>query len=126
MVLTVLDQTGQPNSSLMHYAIDDHFAFYLGTRRAFGKYKALQADPRVAVAVVQESMDPLQVVDVQGRAEEISSESIPEMHAFFESKNPSKHYVKGAEDFTMFKITPSGIRWLDATSGELEMHDVAI
>lgn len=126
MVLTVLDQHKHPNSSLLLYAVDDDFTFYFGTRKAFGKYKALVADPHVAIAVVQESIDPLQVVDVQGIAEEIPSEETHATLALFESRNPSKYYVKDAEDFVMFRVKPSGVRWLDATSGELHIYDLQI
>ncbi len=124
MVLTVLDEKGAPNSSLMHYAIDDDMNFFMGTKKGFGKYSALTADTRVAIAVVQEGLDPLQVVDIQARAEEIPGEKTAEAFAFFESKNHSLHYVKGADDYVMFKLVPSAIRWLDATSGELKINDL--
>jgi general stress protein 26 len=126
MVLTVLDEKGAPNSSLMHYVIDDDLNFYMGTKKAFGKYQAISADPRVSIAVIQEGLDPLQVVDIQARAHEIPAEKTAETFAFFESKNSSLHYVKGAEDYVMFKHVPSAIRWLDATSGELQITDLMV
>lgn len=126
MVLTVLDEKGAPNSSLMHYTIDDDMNFFLGTKKGFGKYAALTADPRVAIAVVEEGLDPLQVVDIQARAEEVPAGKTAETFAFFESKNHSLHYVKGADDYVMFKLVPSAIRWLDATSGELTINDLLI
>jgi len=126
MVLTVLDKEKHPNSSLMLYVVDDNFNVFFGTLKKFGKYKALQASPYVSLAVVQESIDPLQVVDMQGRVEELSSEQTAETLSWFVEKNPSKYYIKDGEDFVMFKIVPSGVRWLDATSGELQMHDLEI
>jgi len=124
MVLSILDKEKHPNSSLLLYAIDDDFNVYFGTRKCFGKYAALSADPHVSLAVVEESIDPLKVVDMQGRVEEISSDEIVERLEFFESKNPSKYYVKDADDFVMFRITPTHVRWLDASSGELKMYDI--
>lgn len=126
MVLTVLDQNKHPNSSLMLYTVDDDFNVYFGTRKAFGKYKALMADSHVSLAVVEETMDPLRVVDMQGEAELIPGEDTAERLEWFTKKNPAKYYVKDAEDFVMFKITPSGVRWLDATSGDLMVHDLEI
>lgn len=126
MVLTVLDQNKHPNSSLMLYAVDDDFNVYFGTCECFGKYKALEADPHVSVAVVQENIDPLQVVDMQGRAELLPKEKTQETLEWFTEKNPAKYYVKDKEDFVMFKIVPSGVRWLDATSGELQINDLEI
>lgn len=122
MVLTVLDQDKHPDSSLMLYAIDDEFNFYFGTCKCFGKYKALTAYPYVSVAIMQEDIDPLQVVDMKGTAEELSAEETQERLAWFISKNPAKYYVKDAADFTMFQIKPHGLRWLDATSGELNIY----
>lgn len=124
MVLTVLDIERHPNSSLMLYAVDDNFNVFFGTCEAFGKYKALKADNHVSLAVVQESIDPLQVVDMQGVVEEIPYEKTAETLEWFVGKNPSKYYVKDSEDFRMFKIVPSGVRWLDATSGELQINDL--
>ena len=126
MVLTVLDKERHPNSSLMLYAVDDDFNVFFGTCECFGKYQALKADPHVSLAVVQEGVDPLQVVDMQGEVHEISHEETQTTLEWFTQKNPAKYYVKDAEDFVMFKIVPSGVRWLDATSGELEMHDLEI
>ncbi len=126
MVLTVLDEKGAPNSSLMHYAIDDDLNFFMGTKMAFGKYEAVSSDPRVAIVVVDDVEDPLLVVDIQARAEKIPSEKTEEVFKFFESKNSSLHYVKGAEDYVMFKLVPSAIRWLDASSGELQITDLLV
>ena len=126
MVLTVLDQDGSPNSSLMLYATDDDFNLYFGTCRCFGKYSALKNDARVAVAVLEEEIDPLRVVDIQGKAEEIPEDKTKETLKWFESKNPAKYYVKDAEDFVMFKVEPKEVRWLDATSGELKIYDLEI
>lgn len=124
MVLTVLDEAGHPNSSLMLYAADNNFNIYFGTRASFGKYKALMADNHVAVAVVEESLDPLRVVDIQGMAEQIPNTALADTLEWFSRKNPAKYYVKDAEDFVMFRIVPTGIRWLDASSGDLQMYNL--
>src|SRR3989344_5418159 len=72
--------------------------------------------------------DELNVADLRGKAYEIPADQLEEVHAFFKSKNTSKYYVEGAEDFVMFKMSPDFIRWLDAESGELQIvnvHEVA-
>ena len=125
MVLTILDKEGHPNSSLLLYAVDE-FTVYFGTCRSFGKYAALKADPHVAVAVVQEGIDPLQVLDIQGIAEEIPEEETQDRLEWFVSKNTSKYYIKDAEDYVMFKVKPTCIRWLDAMSGDLQICDIAV
>ncbi len=125
MILTVLDKDGYPNSSLVLYVADD-FTIYFGTRRAFGKYAALTTNPHVAIAVVQESIDPLQVLDIQGIAEEIPEAETKKTVEWFMSKNTSKFYIKGAEDLVMFKIKPLCIRWLNATSGDFQVCDIQV
>ena len=120
MILTILDESGAPNSSLMLYAHDVDFNMYFGTCMCFGKYNALKKDGRVSMAIAQENIDPLQVV------EEISSEKTDETLAWFTEHNTAKYYVKDAEDFVMFKITPKKVRWLDATSGELQINDLEL
>jgi hypothetical protein len=123
MILTVLDKEGYPNSSLVLYA-NKAFDVYFGTRRAFGKYAALNADPHVALAVVGEGIDPLQVLDMQGVAEEISERDFKDTLSWFAEKNTSKFYVKDADDLVMFRIKPTCIRWLDALSGDLQICDI--
>ena len=61
-----------------------------------------------------------------GKVEFIPEDKTAEMLGFFESKNPSKYYVKGAPDFVMFKVTPSFVRFLDASSGELVLEHMPV
>ena len=123
-VFAILDHEGLPTTSLMLYVIDDELSVYFGTRRAFSKYKHILAHPVVSLSVIEEVLDPLKVVDVRGTVTEIPPEKLHEIHTFFKSKNTSKYYVEGAEDFTMFKLTPNFIRWLDAATGELTITDL--
>ncbi len=123
-IFTVLDGEGAPSSSLMHYVIDDEYNVFIGTKKGFGKYNAMKHDPRVALAIPEESIDPLIVVDLQGKAIEIPPEDTEKYYDFFKSKNDKKHYVQGAEDFVMFRIVPTSLRYMDATSGELVITDL--
>lgn len=123
-VFATATSDGQPHASLMLYAIDDALNFYFGTKKAFGKYERLKENPKMSLCVVEESLDPLCVVEVEGTAVEIPENEMAGALHFFETKNPSLYYVKGAEDFVMFRITPSRMRWLDARSGKLQIEDV--
>lgn len=126
MVMTVLDENKHPNSSLLLYAVDDDFNVYFGTCKCFGKYSALKADPHLSLAVVQEEINPVTVVDMQGKAEELLPQEVEVRLDWFCKKNPAEFYIKGREDFTMFKVVPHKIRWADASSGTLEIHDLKI
>jgi general stress protein 26 len=123
-VFAVLDKNGLPTTSLMLYAIDDDLNVYFGTRRSFGKYADVKAQPVISLSVIEESLDPLRVVDIRGTAFEVPDEECGKTCAFFKTKNPAKYYVEGAPDFVMFKLVPSFVRYLDATSGELTMEDL--
>ena len=123
-VFAILDTDGLPTTSLMLYVIDDEMNVYFGTRKAFSKYATLQKNPTISLSVIEEALDPLKVVDLRGTVMQIPSEQTEEIHTFFKSKNQSKYYVEGAEDFVMFKMAPDFVRWLDASSGELSIIDV--
>lgn len=123
-VFAILDNDGLPTTSLMLYVIDDEMNVYFGTRKAFSKYATLQKNPIISLSVIEEALDPLKVVDLRGTVMQIPPEQTEEIHTFFKSKNPSKYYVEGAEDFVMFKMAPDFVRWLDASSGELSIIDV--
>jgi hypothetical protein len=110
----------------MLYIIDDELAVFFGTRRTFSMYQDLLTRPVVSLSVIEESVDPLKVVDIRGTVVELSPEDTLKVHAFFKTKNPSKYYVEGADDFTMFKLTPQFVRYLDATSGELTLQDLKL
>ncbi|MEN9920455.1 MAG: hypothetical protein RL538_348 [Candidatus Parcubacteria bacterium] len=123
-VFSILDDDGLPTTSLMLYVIDDEMNVYFGTRKAFRKYRHIHKHPVVALSVIQEVLDPLQVVDLRGETVELTPEEKESAYAFFKSKNPSKYYVEGAEDYVMFKLTPHFVRWLDAETGELTITDL--
>jgi general stress protein 26 len=123
-VFSILDQNGLPTTSLMLYVIDDEMNVFFGTRKAFSKYQHLQNNPVVSLSVIEEVIDPLKVVDLRGDVTELSVDDCNNVHAWFKSKNDSRYYVEGAEDFTMFKLVPHFVRWLDAESGELSIVDL--
>jgi general stress protein 26 len=122
MVLATVGLDEHPTSSLMLYAVDDKLNIYFGTRKSFNKYSAISKHPYVSLSVIEEGIDPLRVVEIRGKVEAVAQELVPTILKFFEAKNASKYYVKGAEDFVMFTIKPNFVRWLDATSGSLNIE----
>lgn len=127
MVLAINEGEGTwPNASLMHYAVDDAMRVYFGTKRGFGKYRALVYNPKVSFVVVEENINPLRVADGRGIATELRAEEAPYALKFFKKENQSTWYVEGSEDFAMFRIDPTNVRWLDATSGELQVVDIPV
>ena len=125
-VFATVDEEGRPHTSLMLYVIDEDFNVYFGTRKVFRKYGQLLKNPAMSLSVIQESVDPLQVVDIHGDAQPLSPKEKEKWFAYFKNHNPSAYYVEAADDYVMFKIAPKGIRWLDATSGELIIEEVAL
>lgn len=123
-VFAILDQNGLPTTSLMLYVVDEHLNVFFGTRKSFSKYQHILEHPIVSLSVIEEKVDPLKVVDIRGKVEELSPEDMHNVHTWFKTKNDSKYYVEGAEDFVMFKLTPQFVRWLDAASGELSIVDL--
>ncbi len=125
-VFAIIDKHGFPTTSLMLYAIDDDLNVYFGSRRSFGKYADITRQPVVSLSIVEEKIDPLKVVDIRGTAIEVPDEECGKTCSFFKTKNPSKYYVEDAPDFVMFKLTPTFIRWADASSGELKIEDIEL
>lgn len=120
-IFAINDDAGFPTTSLLLYAIDTDFNVYFGTRRSFGKYGHLLKNPVVSLSVMEEAIDPLKVTDIRGTVAELTEEECAHAHTFFKTRNQSRYYVEGAEDFVMFKLTPQFIRWADASSGELKI-----
>jgi general stress protein 26 len=123
-VFATVDEKGNPHTSLMLYVIDDELNLYFGTRKSFRKYAQLTAHPAVSVSVIEEALDPLRVVDFHGKAVELTPDEKLVWFEYFKSKNPSKYYVEDADDYVMFRVHPTFMRWLDATSGELTINQV--
>ncbi len=124
MVLGVKGVDGEPYTSLLLYVIDDKFNMFFGTCRKFKKYESLKINNTVSVSVVEENIDPQLVVNMHGYAQEIEKDKIEETLRWFTEKNDAKNYLKDMADYTMFKITPTHIRWLDASEGELDIYDL--
>ena len=123
-VFATVDADGSPHTSLMLYTIDDEFNVYFGTRRAFRKFQQILDNRNVSLSVIEEVLDPLLVVDIRGTAELLDAGERAEWYAHFKARNPSKYYVEDAEDYEMFRLRPTMIRWLDATSGALTITNV--
>jgi general stress protein 26 len=123
-VFAILDKNGLPTTSLMLYAIDDELNVYFGTRRSFGKYADIKQQPIISLSVIEEAVDPLKVVDIRGTAFEVPDEECGTTCSFFKTKNPAKYYIEDSPDFVMFKLVPTFVRYLDATSGELTFKDL--
>lgn len=123
-IFAIIDTHGLPTTSLMLYAIDDDFNVYFGTRRSFGKYADVTRQPVISLSVVEEQIDPLRVVDIRGTAFEVPDEECGKTCSFFKTKNPARYYVEDAEDFVMFKVVPTFIRWADASSGTLTITNI--
>ena len=64
------------------------------------------------------------MVEVRGKAEEVPEGERSAKHALMKEKNPQNSYVEGAEDFVMFYVKPSHLRFVDASSGELVSTDI--
>lgn len=125
-VFATVDDDKQPHTSLMLYAVDTDLSVYFGTRKSFKKYGQLKKHPIVALSVIEEKIDPLRVVDIHGKAVEVPAEETKETLIYFKGKNMSKYYVEDADDFAMFKIVPTSVRYLDATTGELTTQYVDV
>ncbi len=123
-VFAMSDKNGLPTTSLMLYVIDDELNVYFGTRRAFGKYADIKQQPVVSLSVIEESTDPVKVVDIRGTAIEVPEDECGTTCAFFKTKNSAKYYIEGAPDFVMFKISPNFVRFLDASSGDFVLRDL--
>lgn len=125
-VFATIDAQGFPVTSLMLYAIDEDFNVYFGTRRSFSRYTDIRHEPIISLTIVEESLDPLRVVDIRGTAIEVPDEECGTTCSFFKTKNPAKYYIEEAEDFVMFKLVPTFIRMVDSTSGEIKIFDLPI
>lgn len=123
-VFSILDDEGLPTTTLMLYAMDEDMNILFGTRKGFAKYANINKKPVVSLSVIEEELDPRKVVDVRGDVEEIPESELKEAHAYFKRKNPSDLYVDREHDFTMFRLRPHFVRWLDAESGELQTVDL--
>lgn len=123
-VFAFVDEHGYPTTSLLLYIVDDDLNVFFGTLRSFSKYEHIIEQPVVSLSVIEEARDPLKVVDIRGTAYELSEEDKNNVHEWFKTKNPSKFYIEKADDFTIFKLVPSFIRWLDARSGSIVCTDL--
>lgn len=114
----------RPKASLMLFAYGNDGAFYFGTKKSSRKYQALLREPGVSLVVTEGTADPLRCVEVEGRAEFVPDSETRATLAMLESKNKAKFYVKDAADFAMFKVVPTSLKWLDASSGTLSVQEI--
>ena len=123
-VLATVGEDEHPTTSLMLYAADANLNVFFGTRKSFGKWKIFKHHPFASLTVVEEKQDPLKAVEIRGKIEFVPEEETSETLRWFEAKNPSEYYIKDAEDFVMFKVVHTLVRWLDASSGKIVMEEI--
>ena len=126
MSLAINQEASAPNISLMHYAMEGHRRILIGTRKAFRKYDLMKKNSNVSFMVVDEGLNPLRSVSGQGIATELSDFQMDFAYALFKKENIAKWYVEGSDDFAMFEIILTSLRYLDATSGSLQILDVPV
>lgn len=126
MSLAINEENGAPNISLMHYAMEGTRRMLIGTKKAFKKYELLRLDGKVSFLIQEENINPLRAVSGHGIATELSDFQMDFAYSLFKKENITKWYVEGANDFAMFEIVISSLRYLDATSGSLQITDIPI
>ena len=126
MSLAINEDGLAPNISLMHYAMEGTRRMLIGTRKAFKKYDAMKKDGKVSFMIVDEGLNPLRSVSGHGVATELTDFQMDFAYALFKKENIAKWYVEGANDFAMFEIVIASLRYLDATSGSLQILDVPV
>jgi general stress protein 26 len=122
-VLATDGDDNHPTTSLMLYVADNDLSLYFGTRKSFAKYGIMQRHPYVSASIIQEGLDPQKTVEIRGKIDFIPDDQTAERLQHFQSLNPCKFYVCDADDFVMFKVVPSFVRYLDATTGELTLSN---
>lgn len=122
-VLAVIDHEGLPTSTPIFYVVDDELNMYYCTRRSFAKYDDTIARPVISITVPSESARVEKAVNMRGIAMEVRPEELETLYTFFKQKNPLRCYFEGMDDFTMVRVTPHTIRFLDGTNGVLTITD---
>lgn len=128
MVLAIDDDGRCPNTSLMHYILGENsFALYIGTRKSFAKYALLQRNRCAACLITEDTPDPVRVVSIHASIEEISEGIENELaQSILRANNRTTWYVDGSDDLKMFALRPMTIKYLNGSSGKLEVHDIPV
>ncbi len=126
MALAINEPNNAPNISLMHYAMEGSRRMLIGTRKSFKKYAALKHDGNISFLIMDEAVNPLKSVSGQGVATELTDFQMDFAYTLFKKENIAKWYVEGADDFAMFEIILTSLRYLDATSGTLTITDIPV
>jgi general stress protein 26 len=117
-VLSTLSLEGQVHGSMLYYTADDDFNIYFLTLSNSRKFKALQANPRVAFTVATPEVP--QTLQIEGIATDISldEEAAKKKEQLLETLNSNPwFYAPVAKldlaDTTVVWVRPTWIRWAD-------------
>ncbi len=122
MSLAVADSSGQPQSHMMLFAIDEDFTLYFTTTKNSGKHKAMQSNNKVGISVLCTDVALVQITaevfEIENEAAmtaiEKLAESATELPNFWP---PLLRLVK--ENYVVFKVIPKSIRALDLTDNTI-------
>jgi general stress protein 26 len=118
-VLSTVTPENHAQAAMMLYVLGENFVTYWGTKKSFRKYANLQSNPHVAVTVLEATPDPLSALQLEGTVEFVPQDEMEHVYMLFDTHNPSKFFVRGAEDLVFFRVVPSWIRHMDGSSGAL-------
>lgn len=117
--LAVSDNSGQPQSHKMMFAVDDDFTFYFATSSSSQKAKTLAENPKVGLSIWNNQLILLQVQGVvellEGKDVDTTIEKLANVAADMPSFWPPVLQIK-KDSYAVYKVKPTAIRALDLTS----------
>lgn len=119
-VLATIDLEGNPSAATIYFANDEDFTFYFITKTVTRKYKNLQHNPNVALAIGTHNI-PI-TIQVEGKAElmeEFDKRLIAldkvARNSLLGAYGPPLNKLPESE-LAVYKITPTLVRFLDQTN----------
>lgn len=110
----------EPAAAVVLFAHDDKFDIIFGTHPT-RKYKNMQANPKVAMALTKDWSE----IQLHGPVQELAGDEAEAAKQLFMAKHPEmdQHMMAGS---VFFRLSPSWVRYMDTAQKPPEQWDVTI
>ena len=120
-VLSTVTKSHKPESAVIEFGETNNLEIVFDTITTYRKYKNLQHNPNVAVAI---GLDSDIIIQYEGKAIELVGTAAKKYKESYWKKNPKAQKWESCPGIKFFKIVPKWIRYSDLSKKKWEVFEV--
>ncbi len=118
-VFATAGSDGAPHAAMMLFLPNPDLSLYIATCKHFGKYKNLTENPKISFVITGPGDSPHELVEGDASVSEIGETETATLRDAVLERHGAEFLIKDEQDLVFFKVTPTGLRHIDGSSGAM-------